>query len=58
MKTTREILESVRDKLERNALSDTAQLKREIKSHVTRILQSPTERNEFLVKPTAATSLA
>ncbi len=46
VKTTREILESVRDKLERNALSDTAQLKREIKSHVTRILQSPngTER--------------
>jgi len=46
VKTTREILESVRDKLERNALSDTAQLKREIKSHVTRILRSPngTER--------------
>ena|SRR5882762_3878196 len=46
VKTTREILESVRDKLERNALSDPAQLKREIKSHVTRILQSPngTER--------------
>ena len=40
VKTTREILDSVRGKLERNALSDTAQLKREIKSHVTRILQS------------------
>jgi fused signal recognition particle receptor len=41
VKTTREILDSVKEKLERNALSDTAQLKREIKSHVTRILQSP-----------------
>ena len=41
VKTTREILDSVKDKLERNALSDTAQLKREIKSHLTRILQSP-----------------
>src|SRR5258707_4667661 len=46
VKTTREILASVRDKIARNALSDTAQLQREIKSHVTRILQSPngTER--------------
>src|SRR5258706_3059342 len=41
VKTPREILDSVKDKLERNALSDTAQLKREIKSHLTRILQSP-----------------
>src|SRR5256886_13201292 len=41
VKTTREILESVREKLDRNALSDTSELKREIKSHVTRILQSP-----------------
>src|SRR6201989_1975081 len=40
VKTTREILDSVREKMDRNALSDTAQLKREIKSHVTRILQS------------------
>ena len=40
VKTTREILDSVKEKLDRNALSDTAQLKREIKSHVTRILQS------------------
>jgi fused signal recognition particle receptor len=40
VKTTREILDSVREKMARNALSDTSQLKREIKSHVTRILQS------------------
>jgi fused signal recognition particle receptor len=40
VKTTREILDSVKDKLERNALSDTNQLKREIKAHITRILQS------------------
>jgi len=40
-KTTREILDSVTEKLHRNALSDTYQLKREIKSHVVRILQSP-----------------
>src|SRR5262245_56413226 len=41
VKTTREILDSVKDKLDRNALSDTAQLKSEIKSHITRILRSP-----------------
>jgi len=41
VKTTREILEAVKDKLDRHALSDTAQLKTEIKSHITRILQSP-----------------
>jgi fused signal recognition particle receptor len=41
VKTTREILDSVKDKLDRHALSDTAQLKTEIKSHITRILQSP-----------------
>jgi fused signal recognition particle receptor len=41
VKTTREILDAVTEKLHRNALSDTAQLKREIKSHVVRILQSP-----------------
>src|SRR6266702_3840137 len=41
VKTTREILDSVKEKLDRNALSDTSQLKREIKSHVTRILQAP-----------------
>src|SRR5580765_858552 len=41
VKTTREILDSVKDQLDRQALSDTTQLKREIKSHVVRILQSP-----------------
>jgi fused signal recognition particle receptor len=48
VKTTREILDSVKEKLERNALSDTAQLKREIKSHVTRILQSPNGTQKVL----------
>jgi len=41
VKTTREILDSVKEKLNRNALKDTSELKREIKSHITRILQSP-----------------
>jgi fused signal recognition particle receptor len=36
--TTREILDSVREKLDRNALADAAQLKSEIKSHIVRIL--------------------
>jgi fused signal recognition particle receptor len=39
--TTREILESLREKLDRNALSDAAQLKSEIKSHIARILNAP-----------------
>jgi fused signal recognition particle receptor len=38
--TTKEILTSVREKLDRSALSDAAQLKREIKSHVVRILSA------------------
>jgi fused signal recognition particle receptor len=38
--TTREILDSVREKLDRNALSDAAQLKSEIKSHIVRILNA------------------
>src|SRR5579862_6905422 len=38
VKPTREILDSVREKLDRNALSDASQLKREIKSHIIRIL--------------------
>jgi fused signal recognition particle receptor len=41
VKTTREILDAVKEELDRKALSDTAQLKREIKSHVTNILQTP-----------------
>jgi fused signal recognition particle receptor len=38
--TTKEILESVKEKLDRSALSDASQLKREIKSHVVRILNT------------------
>src|SRR3974390_2094435 len=38
VKTTNEILDSVREQLSRNALSDGAQLKREIKAHVFRAL--------------------
>jgi fused signal recognition particle receptor len=45
VKTTREILDSVKHQLDRQALSDTAQLKNEIKSHIMRILQSPNGRS-------------
>ena len=38
VKPTREILDAVREKLDRNALSDAGQLKREIKSHIISIL--------------------
>jgi fused signal recognition particle receptor len=38
VKPTREILAAVREKLDRNALLDASQLKREIKSHIVRIL--------------------
>src|SRR5882762_4966503 len=41
VKPTREILDAVREKMDRNALSDAAQLKREIKSHIIRILNAP-----------------
>jgi fused signal recognition particle receptor len=40
VRPTREILDAVREKMDRNALSDAAQLKREIKSHIVRILQT------------------
>jgi len=40
VKPTREILDAVREKMDRNALSDAAQLKREIKSHIRRILNA------------------
>jgi fused signal recognition particle receptor len=40
VKPTREILDAVREKLDRNALADGAQLKREIKSHIVRILSA------------------
>ncbi|HKV24062.1 MAG TPA: signal recognition particle-docking protein FtsY [Candidatus Acidoferrum sp.] len=38
VKPTREILDSVREKLDRQALSDSTHLKEEIKSHIIRIL--------------------
>jgi len=38
VKPTREILDAVREKLDRHALSDASQLKNEIKSHIVRIL--------------------
>jgi fused signal recognition particle receptor len=41
VKPTREILAAVREKMDRNALSDAAQLKREIKTHIVRILNAP-----------------
>src|SRR5213079_1717781 len=41
VKPTREILDAVREKMDRNALADAAHLKREIKSHIIRILNMP-----------------
>jgi fused signal recognition particle receptor len=38
VRPTREILDAVREKMDRNALADSSQLKREIKSHIVRIL--------------------
>lgn len=43
VKTTREVLDAVKEKLERNALSNTTQLRQEIKSHIARIVQPATE---------------
>ena len=40
VRPTREILDAVREKMDRNALADGAQLKREIKSHIVRILSA------------------
>src|SRR5262249_23313788 len=51
--TTREILDAVRQKLDRNALFDAAQLKSEIKSHIVRILNASDGR-----KPTQAGAIA
>jgi fused signal recognition particle receptor len=41
VKPTREILDAVREKMDRKALSDATQLKREIKSHIIQILKAP-----------------
>jgi fused signal recognition particle receptor len=54
VKPTREILDAVRDKLDRNALSDAAQLKREIKSHVVRILNTSAANNGAVTAAKAA----
>ena len=40
VRPTREILDAVREKMDRNALADGVQLKREIKSHIVRILSA------------------
>src|ERR1700741_265112 len=40
VKPTREILDAVREKMDRNALANAAQLKQEIKSHLVRILKA------------------
>jgi fused signal recognition particle receptor len=53
VRTTKEILDSVREKLDRNALSDAAQLKREIKSHIARILKTAASPNAFAPKPSS-----
>src|SRR5712691_5558063 len=51
VKPTREILDAVREKMDRNALSDAVQLKREIKAHIIRILNAP-------VRPDVASGVA
>src|SRR5271165_1452965 len=51
VKPTREILYSVREKLDRNALSDASQLKREIKSHIIRILNMNDGKAGFTSAP-------
>jgi fused signal recognition particle receptor len=53
--TTREILDSVREKLDRNALSDAAQLKSEIKSHIVRILNASDKSKSAPQQPSALT---
>lgn len=42
VRPTRDILDAVREKLDRDALHDAAELKREIKSHILRILSAST----------------
>jgi fused signal recognition particle receptor len=51
VRTTKEILDAVREKLDRNALSDASQLKREIKSHIARILNAAASPNAFAPAP-------
>jgi len=44
VKPTREILDAVKEKLDRNALSNAEQLKQEIKSHIVRILTATEQK--------------
>src|SRR5258708_17914189 len=53
VKPTREILDAVREKLDRNSLSDASQLKREIKSHIVRILNTPASTSPAKLATTA-----
>jgi fused signal recognition particle receptor len=43
VKTAREVLEAVKEKMDRNALSNAMELKQEIKSHIARIVRPSTE---------------
>ncbi len=52
---TREILEAVREKLDRNALADGSELKREIKSHIVRILKD-SARPDPALRPALSTN--
>jgi len=54
VKPTREILDAVKEKLDRNALSDSTQLKREIKSHIVRILNTSAAANGSVVSAKSA----
>ena len=53
VRTTREILDAVREKMDRNALSDASQLKREIKSHIVRTLAASSGSTAALAGPLA-----
>src|SRR5216683_2299511 len=56
VKTTREILDAVREKLDRDALSYSSQLKREIKSHIARILDASSKPSAFAAPQNGATN--
>jgi fused signal recognition particle receptor len=46
VKPTREILDAVKEKLDRHALADASQLKQEIKSHIVRILSASEQKQK------------
>jgi fused signal recognition particle receptor len=55
VKTTREVLDSVKEKIDRNALSDSAQLKREIKADIARVFTGANGAGkDFLAAPNGA----